>query len=393
MENSLPKPKIPKGLKRAFFTNDVQQFELIIKRNKSLVHSVGAIPPIDGKLPIMAHAIFHARRDFVEVLLNNGVDVNSKLDEGRTPLAFLTSSKYNKHYDRTNLMRLLLDRGADVNLADESGHTPLLYAAIKKNEEQVKLLIGAGAELDVFSDIPYGYPELIGFDFAHQFLYQNPPPNTKPYYVTIAKEACVPQRLLTPLMYAVIFDEKNITKALVDAGAVFSEEQKSILIKKFLPKVNLYNTLLSLHITGIHTTVEKFLQVLEGKERPALFDFTEQKNFVQLYECAQARTNNEKSRNQLKRFILNMIESESEERRDNEGEKNFLENLAVALSTFSLQGLCRETIRKSIIQAQFANCHIKEEVIISLPLPEKVKSFLEYAELYPLSPNVSEQKV
>ncbi len=69
------------------------------------------------------------------LLINKGVDVNARDNQGKTPL----------HFAEANITELLLDAGADVNARDNRGWTPLHSAAHGDRVEKVKLLLEQGA--------------------------------------------------------------------------------------------------------------------------------------------------------------------------------------------------------------------------------------------------------
>jgi hypothetical protein len=79
----------------------------------------------------------------IEILLAVGADINARDNNGATPL----------HHAANNprLVRVFLAAGAHVNARDGSGQTPLWIATRSPGEslEAVKLLISAGAEVDI----------------------------------------------------------------------------------------------------------------------------------------------------------------------------------------------------------------------------------------------------
>ena len=79
----------------------------------------------------------------VRLLLSKGANVNAKQVQGRTPL-FLAAMLG----DSVPTMRLLFARGADPNLACANGQTPLMMAAARGNVEALRLLIEKGAEVN-----------------------------------------------------------------------------------------------------------------------------------------------------------------------------------------------------------------------------------------------------
>lgn len=78
-------------------------------------------------------------------LVENGVDVNSRKENGVTPLMLANTPK---------IAKLLIDRGADVNARDDEGRTPLLWFLLglsgkRTAEKYIRTLLAAGADLRV----------------------------------------------------------------------------------------------------------------------------------------------------------------------------------------------------------------------------------------------------
>jgi ankyrin repeat protein len=90
------------------------------------------------------------RENYIEVieLILKKIDVNSKDDDGRTPLHWAAL------YGHTDIVRIFLDNRADPTVTDSDGENPLHLAAIYGHTDIVKELIEAGAELH---PTPLGY--------------------------------------------------------------------------------------------------------------------------------------------------------------------------------------------------------------------------------------------
>jgi len=107
----------------------------------------------------------------MELLLDNGADVNMTDNEGQTPLDVamqdrcLSAVEYlREHGARNNNFRPnialaayyydiakvkeLLDAGGDINSTDNGGWTALHFAVAKGNKELTEFLIGNGADID-----------------------------------------------------------------------------------------------------------------------------------------------------------------------------------------------------------------------------------------------------
>ena len=106
--------------------------------------TVGADPeqrdPI-GNLSLMA-AVKTQRTDSVKSLLAAGADPDdtNRLGESSLHLAAVSDP---------NILKSLLDAGANANLRDAGGVTPVMVAVAAGREDNIKLLRGSGARLDM----------------------------------------------------------------------------------------------------------------------------------------------------------------------------------------------------------------------------------------------------
>ena len=80
----------------------------------------------------------------VEDVLRAGVPVDIGVDE-----ADLTALMKAARFNRTDVIQLLLQNGADVNKEDGLGDTPLHYAAYGNNPEAIALLVDHGASINI----------------------------------------------------------------------------------------------------------------------------------------------------------------------------------------------------------------------------------------------------
>lgn len=89
------------------------------------------------------NAAKHGDSETLTELLDEGCDVNTKDENGWTPL-LLASTK-----DHVEMVELLLDRSADPELATEKdGKTALMWAVGEENIEIIRLLIDKGADIN-----------------------------------------------------------------------------------------------------------------------------------------------------------------------------------------------------------------------------------------------------
>jgi ankyrin repeat protein/beta-lactamase regulating signal transducer with metallopeptidase domain len=87
-------------------------------------------------------AIQSGSMEKVKEFLQKGIDINSKDEDGDTPLIISVNR------DNNDIAKLLIDKGADVNVGDEGNYTPLYYAIWNLNKDMVNLLISKGAEVN-----------------------------------------------------------------------------------------------------------------------------------------------------------------------------------------------------------------------------------------------------
>ena len=76
--------------------------------------------------------------------LGNGAYVNIKSKKyGFTPLIYAVVK------DNLDVVKVLVDAGADLNMQDKTGWTTLMFAVGKDNPDMVKVLVDAGADLNM----------------------------------------------------------------------------------------------------------------------------------------------------------------------------------------------------------------------------------------------------
>lgn len=80
----------------------------------------------------------------VKQFLREGVDVDARDPDGRTPLMYSLSNVENVRY--------LVEKGADVNARDNDGETPLIKAAFLGQLDVVRYLVEKGADMDAQSE-------------------------------------------------------------------------------------------------------------------------------------------------------------------------------------------------------------------------------------------------
>ena len=81
--------------------------------------------------------------DLIELLYNNGADINSICNNGSTPLHWACDSS------SPDIAMKLIDMGADIHHEDNEGRTPLIWAIDRNHNDLVKELIRKGADINV----------------------------------------------------------------------------------------------------------------------------------------------------------------------------------------------------------------------------------------------------
>jgi ankyrin repeat protein len=137
------------GVSALMFASGYNSYEVV----KTLIDESTQVNKRDlsGRNSIYYAATYNPDSKIINLLVENGADVNSKNKKGLTPL--MRASAFNNY----EVVKVLIEHGADINSKTESGFTPILYAAKYSNDPKViDILVENGAEIKggLFSDIP-----------------------------------------------------------------------------------------------------------------------------------------------------------------------------------------------------------------------------------------------
>jgi len=95
------------------------------------------------KRPAIHQATLDGLIEKVQRMVEQGIDVNSRDDYGRTPLHIASAENH------TIDMRVLIELGAAINAQDKQGRTPLMYAAAGAKGDAVALLVSEVANVNI----------------------------------------------------------------------------------------------------------------------------------------------------------------------------------------------------------------------------------------------------
>ena len=96
------------------------------------------------------HKFIHSGiKDIVEIMLDEGVDINLKAIEGNSVMHCAVSSQ------NLELIQMLIDRGGDVNVRNRYNYRPLHWAAEYGNLDVIKLLVLNKAKVNIKTNVMF----------------------------------------------------------------------------------------------------------------------------------------------------------------------------------------------------------------------------------------------
>lgn len=106
----------------------------------------------DGKRPIHWAAEMY-NLEILNTLLDKGADINSETSSNK-----LTALHIAAYYGFDSIVKELIKRGASIDKKTTDGHTPLLVALLRNSLESFKIILDAGADVNVMYKNPQGVP-------------------------------------------------------------------------------------------------------------------------------------------------------------------------------------------------------------------------------------------
>ncbi len=150
---------------------------------------------------------------YISMLLEKGLDVNSKDNQGNSLLHKAI------FYQNKNLLDLLIQKGADVNVKDNRGETPLILAIKFHRLDIVRLLIEKGADVNV--------KDGEGFSFLYHLILLNKLDLIELAFQKGADVNIKSRNGETPLISAIKFRKLEVIKLLLEKGSDSSLKDES----------------------------------------------------------------------------------------------------------------------------------------------------------------------
>lgn len=102
----------------------------------------------EERLSPLGVACQYGRLEMARLLLEHGADINVPGPEGQTALHLVCGAE-ERFSDMVELGGLLISRGATIDAADNMGKTPVLRACESEDHKLVRLLCGAGCNVNI----------------------------------------------------------------------------------------------------------------------------------------------------------------------------------------------------------------------------------------------------
>lgn len=128
-------------MQEAFIIDDFETMKTLVERGAN----VNSVDTRDGST-ILQRAVIQNEKSMVDFLIQNHVDLNQTDQSKRTPMHYAALYKF------IDIAKILINAGASLDIEDEPGNTPLAYAVSNRKEgylEMTKLLIHHGANADL----------------------------------------------------------------------------------------------------------------------------------------------------------------------------------------------------------------------------------------------------
>jgi len=184
-------------------------------------------------LPPLYYAALHNNEEITDLLLDKGTDIDAK----HYDYTLLYYAIFHVGDQAKDAIKLLIKKGANVNVKDRGGFTPLIYAIWLNYRDVVELLINSGADVNAEDSegfTPYYWATMQGRkDFVELLVAKGATPVSTIHLAAregdlekvkafIEKGSDINARDKsgeTPLFFAVLADNNDVTKFLLAKGA------------------------------------------------------------------------------------------------------------------------------------------------------------------------------
>lgn len=134
---------------QAVIASDLDKIKMLIKADSTLLELKDAHGNTPLNLASFNPETWDKQPAIAKFLINNGANVNTRNNEGITPLLGICSGA-GPDFD---IVQLLIAKGADINGQDNNGRVPLLDVVIIGNLKVAKFMIEHGANVNAYDKV------------------------------------------------------------------------------------------------------------------------------------------------------------------------------------------------------------------------------------------------
>jgi ankyrin repeat protein len=272
---------IPNELYNACNNNDEENVIRLIKQG----HDIN-LP--DEYMPLLILVTKNKNLTILRILINNGIDIDSKDKYG------LTALHYASLINNLDIMNELLLFGASVDIKDSGGNTALIFASKNGYENIIKLLLNYGANVNASNNI--GETVLI-----NAFVYNSHKNSTNIFRLFLEHGADINGKTYNtnPLYSAIQSNNLDIVKELLNYGSdidfidkyIFSPLMWSIHTDRYDIGIELAkrdaNVNIGQNVVGYKTAIEYARKKLPKPGQRVLENYNDLVTLVKLLEKIQ----------------------------------------------------------------------------------------------------------
>ena len=129
-------------LHKAVIIGNIDLVKLLVENGADLDIELKRVNSNHMRLTPILYAVIQNKKNIVSYLINQGVDVDKKLNSNTTILHHASA------HNHVDLVQLIISKDADINSCDTNGMSPLHYASNIGNKKIIEILIEAGANVN-----------------------------------------------------------------------------------------------------------------------------------------------------------------------------------------------------------------------------------------------------